>query len=77
MCVCVCVCAYKSIISGPIDENRIFSNFIVNYICYFHYKVTKVESSRRFKKLYLMPPCLTLSTVRYRSRVSGAIQEKK
>ena len=30
-----------------------------------------------FKKWYLMPPCLTLSIIRYESRVSGAIQGKE
>ena len=29
------------------------------------------------QKWYLMPPCLTLSIIRYISRVSGAIQGKK
>ena len=28
------------------------------------------------RKLYLMPPYLTLSIIKYRSRVSGAIQQK-
>ena len=29
------------------------------------------------QKWYLMPPCLTLSIIRYVSRVSGAIQRKE
>ena len=29
------------------------------------------------QKWYLMPPCLTLSIIRYGLRVSGAIQGKK
>ena len=30
---------------------------------------SQVESYQRLKKWYLMPPCLTLSIIRYRSRV--------
>ena len=30
---------------------------------------SQVESYQRFKKWYLMPPCLTLSIIKYRSRV--------
>ena len=37
----------------------------------------QVESYQRLKKWYLMPPCLTLSIIRYGSRVSGAIQGKE
>ena len=38
---------------------------------------SQVESYQRLKKWYLMSPCLTLSILRYRSRKSGAIQEKE
>ena len=31
----------------------------------------------RLKKWYLMSPCLTLSIIRYGSKVNGAIQEKE
>ena len=37
----------------------------------------QVESYQRLKKWYLMPPCLTFSIIRYRSRVSGAIRGKE
>ena len=37
----------------------------------------QVESYQRLKKWYLMRPCLTLSIIRYGSRVSGAIQGKE
>ena len=30
---------------------------------------SQVESYQRLKKWYLMPPCLTLSIIRYRSRI--------
>ena len=30
---------------------------------------SQVESYQRLKKWYLMPPCLTLSIIRYESRV--------
>ena len=35
-----------------------------------------VESYQRLKKWYLMPPCLTLSIIRYRSRVKWGNSEK-
>ena len=35
-----------------------------------------VESYQRLKKWYLMPPCLTLSIIRYVSRVKWSIPEK-
>ena len=38
---------------------------------------SQVESYQRLKKWYLMPPCLTLSIIRYGSRVRGAIQGKE
>ena len=38
---------------------------------------SQVELYQRLKKYYLMPPCLTLSIVRYGSRISGAIQGKE
>ena len=37
----------------------------------------QVESYQRLKILYLMPPCLTLSSIRYGSRVGRVIQGKK
>ena len=38
---------------------------------------SQVESYQKLKKLYLMPPYLTLSIIRFRSRASGAIQGKE
>ena len=38
---------------------------------------SQVELYQRLGKSYLMPPCLTSSIIRYRSRVSGAIQGKE
>ena len=35
---------------------------------------SQVKSNQRLKKWLLMPPCFTLSIIRYGSRVSGAIQ---
>ena len=35
------------------------------------------ESYQSLKNRYLMPPCLTLSIIRYGSRVSEAIQGKE
>ena len=32
-------------------------------------RISHVEAYQRLKKLYLMPPCLTLSIIRYVSRV--------
>ena len=37
---------------------------------------SQVESYQRLKKWYLIPPCLTLSIIRYVSRISGAIHGK-
>ena len=37
----------------------------------------QVESYQRLKKWYLMPPCLTLSIIRYKSRESVVIQGKE
>ena len=37
---------------------------------------TQVESYQRLKKWYLMPPCLTLSIISYRSRVKWSNPEK-
>ena len=37
---------------------------------------SQVESYQRLKKWYLMPPCLTLSIIRYGSRVEWSNQEK-
>ena len=37
---------------------------------------SQVESDQRHEKWYLMPSCLTVSIIRYRSRVNGTIQEK-
>ena len=36
----------------------------------------QVESYQGLKKWYLMPPCLTLSIIRYRSRVKWSNLEK-
>ena len=37
-----------------------------------------VESySRLKKKWYLIPPCVTVSIIRYESRISGAVLEKE
>ena len=33
--------------------------------------------TKRLKRWYLMTPCLTLSIIRYGSRVGGAIQRKE
>ena len=38
------------------------------YIYIYRYQ-SQVESYQRLKKWYLMPPCLTLSIIRYGSRV--------
>ena len=38
---------------------------------------SQVESYKRLKKWYLMIPCLTLSTIKYGSRISATIQGKK
>ena len=38
---------------------------------------SQVKSYQRLKKCYLMPPYLTLSIIRYGSRVSGTIQGKE
>ena len=38
---------------------------------------SQVESYQRLQKWYLMSPCLTLSIIRYDSRVSEAIQGKE
>ena len=38
---------------------------------------SQVKSYQRLKEWYLMPPCLTLSIIRYGSRVGGAIQKKE
>ena len=38
---------------------------------------SQVESYQRLKKWYLMPPCLSLSIIRYRLKVSGAIYGKE
>ena len=38
---------------------------------------SQVESYQRLKKWYLMPPCLTLSIIRYGSRVKWSNPEKK
>ena len=38
---------------------------------------SQLKSYQRLKKWYLIPPWLTLSIIRYGSRVSGAIQEKE
>ena len=35
------------------------------------------DPNQRLKKWYLMPPCLTLSIIKYGSRISGAIQVKE
>ena len=50
--------------------------YIYIYICYRALawllecsSMAQVESYQRLKKWYLMPPCLTLSIIRYRSRV--------
>ena len=37
---------------------------------------SEVESYQQLKKLCLIPTCLTLGIIRYRSRVSGGIQER-
>ena len=37
---------------------------------------SQVESYQRLKKWYMMPPCLTLSIIRYRSRVKWVNPEK-
>ena len=38
---------------------------------------SQIELNQRLKKWYLMPPCLTLSIIKYGSRVSGAIHGKE
>ena len=38
---------------------------------------TGVQSCQGLKKWYLIPPCLALSNIRYKTTVSGAIQRKK
>ena len=38
---------------------------------------SQVESYLRLKKWYLVPPCLTLSIIRYGSKLGGAIQGKE
>ena len=38
---------------------------------------SQVEAYQRHKKLYLMPPCLTLSIIRDGLRVSGTILGKE
>ena len=38
---------------------------------------SQVDSDQRLKKLYFMPPCLTLIIIRYGLRVSGIIQRKE
>ena len=38
---------------------------------------SEVESCQRLKKWYLMPPCLTLSIIRYKSRVKWSNPEKR
>ena len=56
-CTCVCIycwLAYWLECSPMADETGVQS---------------QVESYKRLKKWYLMPPCLTLSIIRYRSRV--------
>ena len=35
------------------------------------------KKKKKKKKKYLMPPCLTFSIIKYRSRVSRAIQRKE
>ena len=35
------------------------------------------KKKKKKKKRYLIPPCLTLSIIRYGSRLSGAIQRKE
>ena len=37
----------------------------------------KKKKKKENKDRYSMPPCLTLSIIRYRSRVSGTVQEKE
>ena len=36
-----------------------------------------LKKKKKKKKRYFMPPCLTLSIIRYRSRVKEAIQRKE
>ena len=38
---------------------------------------SQVKSYQRLKKWYLILPCLTLSIINYRSRVSGGFQGKE
>ena len=53
-------------------------NYIYIYIAHvWESKVqSHVESYQRLKKWYLMPPCLTLSIIRYGSRVKWINPEK-
>ena len=56
MCVCVCVLAAWLECSLMAQETGVHS---------------QVESYQRLKKWYLIPPCLTLSIIRYGSRVKS------
>ena len=38
---------------------------------------TNGQEDQRLKKWYKMPPCVTLSIIRYGSRVSGTVQVKE
>ena len=43
--------------------------YVYIYIYIYINIQSQVKSYERLKKSYLMPPCLTLSIIRYRSRV--------
>ena len=74
LCVCVCVYIYIYIYiyNQPIGMMvRVFVNRLGDRTSIRGWVIPKT------KKWYLMLPCLTVSIIRYRSRVSGVIQRKE
>ena len=85
VCVCVCSWAVVSLLACLI---KIIKTHFVSIILYIliklyrkmclYYLITgvqsQVESFQKLKKWYLMPPCLTLTIIRYRSRVKWSNQ---
>ena len=65
--VCKCVCTHTH--TDTHTHTHTFKNILL-YITQRESGVhSQVESNQRLKKWYLIPPCSTLSTIRYVSRV--------
>ena len=69
---------------NPYTTGTSFIGIIVSVHSWFGFnssqvipKLSQVELYQRFKKWYLIPPCLTLSIIRYGLRVNGAIYWKR